>query len=116
MAINTLGAPDGGEKDGKRTGRGQADESADIGGDMGEQQRGLAGIDGQQAAKDGTHRQAQGGKYIGAHHGAEALIFGTAPLLEERCRMPEHHQGNERGAHLGDDPVLGPELHEDLAD
>ena len=41
MAINTLGAPDGGEKDGERTGRGQADESADIGGDMGEQQRGI---------------------------------------------------------------------------
>ena len=83
---------------------------------MGEQQRGMAGIDGQQPAKDGTHRQAQGGKYIGTHHGAEALIFSTAPLLEERCRMPEHHQCNECGAHLGDNPVLGPELHEDLAD
>ena len=47
MAINALGTPDGGEKDSERTGRGQADESADIGGDMGQQQRGMAGVDGQ---------------------------------------------------------------------
>ena len=45
MAIDTLGAPNGGEKDGEGAGRCQADETADICGDMGEQQRRVAGVD-----------------------------------------------------------------------
>ena len=45
VAIDTLGAPNGGEKDGEGAGRCQADETADIGGDMGEQQRRVAGVD-----------------------------------------------------------------------